>query len=124
MSNQLDLQMSDSNSVPQTKIFAFNGDLDSTNATTTLNTIKTTIESGFVNIVADFKHLRYLNSMGLGILIHLSKIAKEKGGCFRVVRINDNILDIIQLIGAHTIIDIHPNLEDALNAICEQSAKD
>ncbi len=120
MGNRMELQMSDSNSVPLTKIFSFKGDLDSTNATSTLNTIKEMLEGGFINIIADFQYLRYLNSMGLGILIHLTKIAKEKSGCFHIVRINNNVMEIIELIGADSILDIYHTLEDSLAIISKE----
>jgi anti-anti-sigma factor len=59
-----------------TRIIGFDGDLDSTNVEVTLESVSALFEEGVVNLIADFSKLRYVNSTGLGILLHISKTAK------------------------------------------------
>jgi anti-sigma B factor antagonist len=72
---------------------------------------------GFINIIADFKKLRYVNSTGLGILLHFSKSAKEKNGSFRIANVNENVYEIIEIIGATTLLEIYDEIEEAVAAL-------
>ena len=75
------------------------------------------MNTGTVHIVADFKELRYVNSTGLGILLHFSKTAKEKGGTFKITNVNEHVYEIIEIIGATTLLDIFENVEEALKTL-------
>ena len=75
------------------------------------------LNEGTLNIVADFEKLRYVNSTGLGILLHFSKSAKEKGGCFKIANVNENVYEIIEIIGATTLLDIYDELDEAINSL-------
>lgn len=72
---------------------------------------------GIINLIADFKKLRYVNSTGLGILLHFSKSAKEKGGSFKIANINENVYEIIEIIGATSLLEIYDELEEAIAAL-------
>lgn len=100
-----------------TKLIHFDGDLDSTNVETTLEVITNLFHEGVVNLVADFKKLRYVNSTGLGILLHISKTAKEREGHFKIAEVNENVYEIIEIIGANTLLDIYDSVEDAFNSL-------
>jgi anti-anti-sigma factor len=99
------------------RLINFSGDLDSTNVEAILVQITDLINRGIVHLVADFTHLRYVNSTGLGILLHISKTAKAKGGQFRLAHINDNVYEIIEIIGATSLLDIYEDVEDAIKAL-------
>jgi anti-anti-sigma factor len=58
-----------------------------------------------------------VNSTGLGILLHFSKSAKEKGGCFKIANINENVYEIIEIIGATSLLEIYDDLEEAVVAL-------
>ena len=113
MDTPIDLQISDLAGVPHGKLVKFVGDLDATNVEATLDQVTKLIRDGFMNIVADFKGLRYVNSTGLGILLHFTKTAKESNGCFKIASINENVFEIIEIIGANTLLDIHDNVDAA-----------
>ncbi len=116
MDTQIELQISDLTNVPNGKLIKFVGDLDATNVESTLDQVTHLIREGFVNIVADFRNLRYVNSTGLGILLHFSKTARERSGSFKIANVNDNVYEIIEIIGANTLLDIYDNIEEAVNA--------
>ena len=117
MDTQIELQISDLDNVPHGKLIKFMGDLDATNVESTLDQVTKLIKEGFVQIVADFRNLRYVNSTGLGILLHFSKTAKEKNGCFKIASVNDNVYEIIEIIGANTLLDIYDNVEEAIGSL-------
>ena len=113
MDTQIDLQISDLSDVSHGKLVKFVGDLDATNVESTLDQVTKLIREGFVNIVADFRNLRYVNSTGLGILLHFTKTAKENNGCFKIASVNENVFEIIEIIGANTLLDIYDSVEAA-----------
>ena len=114
MESQIDLEYEEIKGHPDTKMVRFVGDLDATNVETVLEKVCNLFNDGFINIVADFKKLRYVNSTGLGILLHFSKSAKEKGGSFKIANVNENVYEIIEIIGATTLLEIFDEIEDAV----------
>lgn len=117
MESQIDLIFEEIRGKPNAQLVRFIGDLDATNIESVLEKICSLINKGTVNIVADFKQLRYVNSTGLGILLHFSKTAKEKGGCFKIVNVNENIYEIIEIIGATTLLEIYEDVDEAITSL-------
>lgn len=114
---QIKLEVKEVEGRPNTRIVEFDGDLDSTNVESTLEKINAIFGEGIVNIVANFSKLRYVNSTGLGILLHISKTAKNNKWNFKIAKVNDNVFEIIEIIGAHTLLDIYDDIDDALNSL-------
>lgn len=117
MQSQIELIIQDIKDKPQAKIVKFIGDLDATNVEYVVEKILGLINSGFKDIIADFEKLRYVNSTGLGILLHFSKTAKGKEGCFKIANINENVYEIIEIIGATTLLEIFDELKDAIHSL-------
>jgi anti-anti-sigma factor len=117
MDTPIELQISEIDNIKKGKIIRFIGDLDATNVEIALKKITELFESGFVKIIADFKKLRYVNSTGLGILLHISRAAKEKDGCFKIANINENVYEIIEIIGATSLLEIYDNVEMAISSL-------
>jgi anti-anti-sigma factor len=99
------------------RIVRFIGDLDATNVDLITEQIFNYFGDGLVKIVADFKQLRYVNSTGLGVLLHFNKSAREKGGCFKIVNLNEDVYEIIEIIGAASLLDIYDELDEAIAAL-------
>jgi anti-anti-sigma factor len=114
---QIKLEVKEVEGRPDARILEFDGDLDSTNVESTLDRVNAIYGEGIVNIIADFSKLRYVNSTGLGILLHISKTAKNNKWTFKIAKVNDNVFEIIEIIGAHTLLDIYNDIEDALQAL-------
>jgi anti-anti-sigma factor len=117
MLSQIELQYEDIKDKSDAKLVRFIGDLDATNVEKVVEKIFSLLNNGVVNIVADFERLRYVNSTGLGILLHFSKSAKEKGGCFKIVNVNENVYEIIEIIGATTLLEIYDELDEVINSL-------
>lgn len=114
MDSQIELEYEDIKGKKGAKLVRFIGDLDATNVETILEKVCNLLNEGYVHIVADFKKLRYVNSTGLGILLHFSKAAKEKNGSFKIANINENVYEIIEIIGAMSLLDIYDELDEAI----------
>jgi anti-anti-sigma factor len=117
MESHIELSFEDIRGKQNAKLIRFVGDLDATNIETVLEKVCNLINEGFTSIIADFKQLRYVNSTGLGILLHFSKTAREKGGCFKIANINENVYEIIEIIGATTLLEIYDDLDEAVEAL-------
>jgi anti-anti-sigma factor len=117
METQIELKTLEIKDHPDAKLVKFIGDLDATNVETILEEISELINGGTPKIVADFEKLRYVNSTGLGILLHLSKASKEKNGCFKIANVNENVYEIVEIIGATTLLEIFENAEEAITSL-------
>ncbi len=102
---------------PSARLLRFVGDLDSTNAEATSGQMLELLGEGVTTIVADFSRLRYINSTGLGALLFVNKKFKESGGVFKVANVNENVLEIIEIIGADQLLEIHGTLDEAIGSI-------
>ena len=99
------------------EVIRFAGDLDATNVQKVLEKVSTFFSEGKVHIVADFSNLRYVNSTGLGILFHLNKSAKEKSGHFKIANVNESVFEIVEIIGATSILEIYDTVDEALASL-------
>ncbi len=117
MQSQIELKCEELPGKAAAKLVRFIGDLDATNVESVVEEIFSLLNSGVVNIVADFEKLRYVNSTGLGILLHFSKSAKEKQGCFKIANVNENVYEIIEIIGATTLLEIFDDVDDAVKTL-------
>ena len=117
MDTPIELKIQDINNIAGSKIIRFIGDLDATNVEQALKQVTDLFDAGFTKIVADFKKLRYVNSTGLGILLHISRVVKEKEGCFKIANINENVYEIIEIIGATSLLEIHDTVENAVASL-------
>ncbi len=117
MQSQIELKHEDVQGKAGARLVRFVGDLDATNVENVVEEIFALLNAGIVNIVADFEKLRYVNSTGLGILLHFSKSAKGKGGCFKIANINENVYEIIEIIGATTLLDIYDEVDEAVKSL-------
>ncbi|MFP4015129.1 MAG: STAS domain-containing protein [Chitinispirillaceae bacterium] len=117
MESQIELTCENIPGKDNAKLIRVIGDLDATNVDSVREQVDNYFSDGFVNIIADFKKLRYVNSTGLGILLHFSKSAKEKGGSFKIANVNENVYEIIEIIGATSLLEIYDELDEAVAAL-------
>lgn len=93
------------------------GDLDSTNIDYVLNRIKSQIGSRVPKIIVDFSGVRYVNSTGIGILLHFSISTKNGGGFFKIYAVSDNVMGIISMVGADRLLEIYNSYDDAIKSV-------
>jgi anti-anti-sigma factor len=117
MDTQIELKYENVKGKKNAQLIRFIGDLDATNSDSVCDRITELLHNDTIHIVADFNKLRYVNSTGLGVLLHINKIAQEKGGSFKIANINENVYEIIEIIGATALLEIFESVEDAISAL-------
>ncbi|MDR2580687.1 MAG: STAS domain-containing protein [Fibromonadaceae bacterium] len=94
------------------------GDLDSSNAQSVIKLVQNLSENeGLVHLVADFSKLRYINSTGLGALLRISKTLISKRGSFKIANPNENVFEVIEIVGANKLLSIYKTREEALESL-------
>lgn len=73
------------------------------------------IEDGARNFVVDFARTSYIDSSGLGVLVSLSKKAREVGGELRLAGLNEDLQTLFELTKLDTLFQIRSTLEEALD---------
>lgn len=74
-------------------------------------------QAGHVNLVIDFRNVRFLSSSALGLLIKVSKKIYENDGQLRLCCINPKIQEIFKITRLTKIFDICRDLEGALESL-------
>nr|AGS54266.1 anti-sigma-factor antagonist [uncultured bacterium contig00092] len=99
-------------------LLTLEGELDSSNAQDVIKYVLNMIENdGLKNLIADFAKLRYINSTGLGAILRISKTLSAKNGNFMIVGPNENVFEIIEIVGANKLLYIYQTKEEALNSL-------
>ncbi|HMA64345.1 MAG: STAS domain-containing protein [Fibrobacterota bacterium] len=114
MESQIELLYEDIPGRSNARLIRFVGDLDATNVQSVLEKLNSLFSEGFTRLVADFKKLRYVNSAGLGILLYFTKTVREKGGTFKIANVCENVYEIIEIIGATSLLEIYDELNEAI----------
>lgn len=117
--SRIELEIEEVKDVDQLTRIYFKGDLDATNIEEVVEKVFKVVNERGPKIIADFSELRYVNSTGIGILLHFSKATQNEGGFFTICSVNKNVADIIRVVGANTLISIYDTFEDALKSAVE-----
>jgi anti-anti-sigma factor len=117
MNQTLELKVQPVPGRPDTRILRFEGEFDASAVERVLEETTALLESGVQHLIADFEELRYINSTGLGVVLHFSRTARERGGSFRLCRVTESVFEIIEIIGATALLEIHDTLEEALQSV-------
>lgn len=113
MSRSLELQVQEIPGAPKARLVALDGELDGSAVELMLSQVTGLLDEGILFLVLDCEELRYVNSTGLGILLHFTRIFRDRGGAFRLVNVNMSVYEIMEIIGANTLLEIHDTLEEA-----------
>jgi len=104
--------------LPGCFMLALEGDLDSFNAQDLIKFVQNMFEKeGLLHLVADFSKLRYINSTGLGAILRISKMLLSKKGSFGIVGPNENVFEVIEIVGANRLLKIYETKEEALASL-------
>ena len=76
-------------------------------------------QAGRVNLILDFRNVRFLSSAVLGLLIRVSKRVYEGDGQLRLCNIHPKIHEIFRITRLTKIFDIYPDLEQAIAGLSD-----
>jgi anti-sigma B factor antagonist len=72
--------------------------------------------AGQVSLILDFRHVGFMSSAVLGLLIRISKKVHEHGGQIRLCGISTRIYQAFEITGLNKIFDIFQDVDDALRS--------
>lgn len=97
-------------------IIKITGELDALVAPKLKDKITKEMENGSKYFVIDFEELVHINSLAMGILRGKLKLVKDMGGDIKLVKLNDHIKEIFEMIGLDEIFEIYENENDAVES--------
>ena len=74
------------------------------------------MENGCKYFVIDFEELVHINSLAMGILRGKLKSVKDIGGDIKLVKLNDHIKEIFEMIGLDEIFEIFEDKQEAVDS--------
>jgi anti-sigma B factor antagonist len=98
------------------KILKVIGELDALVAPKLKEKITKTEEDDCKNFIIDFEQLEHINSLAMGILRGKLKAVKEVGGNIKLIKLNDHIKSIFEMIGLDEIFEIYETEEEAIES--------
>jgi anti-sigma B factor antagonist len=95
---------------------AIEGELDLATAPQVREPLEAAIEAGTKQIVIDMLGCGFIDSTGLGVLLHAAKRLEEDGGAMALVCVDDQIKRLLELTMIDRTIPVFATREEALAA--------
>lgn len=92
------------------------GELDALVAPKLKEKISKEMENGTKYFIIDFEELVHINSLAMGILRGKLKLVKDMGGDIKLVKLNDHIREIFEMIGLDEIFEIYNDEQEAIDS--------
>lgn len=93
--------------------------LDTNNSPEVAEKITEKIEDGEQKVVFDLGQTDYVSSAGLRVILVTAKLLKQKKGKMALCNANDQILEVLEISGFHSIVKHLDNLDEAVGFVCE-----
>ncbi len=77
------------------------------------------IEKGARKLVLDLTHVEFVDSAGLGIIMHIFGAIGEHGGHFRIAGANDQVKRLFEITHTRAILAIDPDLVTSVKKLQE-----
>jgi anti-sigma B factor antagonist len=74
------------------------------------------LDQNTVHVIADMRHVEFLDSTGLGALVGSLKRLRMREGSLRLVIDSDRLLRIFRITGLLQVFSIHPSVPEAITA--------
>lgn len=99
----------------KTYVIAISGQLDETNVDEQSKQIYDLLEKegANINLILDISELSYMNSKSIGYLTDWYTKVNEAGGKLVVSGAQDNVLDVLTVVGITNLIQHYPKLDEA-----------
>ena len=104
----------------QTEIFRFDPDIVGISCsgrftlgnrlTETESLINSIVREGNRKLVLDLTHVEFLDSAGLGVIMHAHGNLEQRGGKFRVAGASDQVRRLLEITHANRILTVDPDL--------------
>ena len=78
--------------------------------------------AGQSTLVINLDNVRYMDSIGLSVLIRAHKMMRDRGGCFTVVAATPQIRRLVVMTGLDRLFGLHEDLDRAVRAVSAPAA--
>ena len=95
------------------QIFRLTGLLDAFSELAFRKVLAKCIDEGPKNIILDLSHIDFVDSSGLGALVHSAKKSHSADGIFQIVS-NPRVTQTVKLVRLDQFLSLQPSVEDAL----------
>lgn len=92
------------------------GELDALVAPKLKERITKLVESDCTKFIIDFEEVTHINSLAMGILRGKLKVVKEMGGDIKLIKLNEHIKTIFEMIGLDEIFEIYETEDGAITS--------
>lgn len=79
--------------------------------------IHSTIAAGARKIALDLAQVDYVDSAGLGLLVHLFGVLREKGGTLRLSGVSQRVMTMLQITKTDTVLTIDSDVQHSVEAL-------
>lgn len=90
------------------------GELDALVAPKLKERITKLVEGESTKFIIDFEEVTHINSLAMGILRGKLKVVKEMGGDIKLIKLNEHIKTIFEMIGLDEIFEIYETEDEAV----------
>lgn len=90
------------------------GELDALVAPKLKERITKLVEGDSTKFIIDFEEVTHINSLAMGILRGKLKVVKEMGGDIKLIKLNEHIKTIFEMIGLDEIFEIYETEDEAV----------
>lgn len=102
------------NNIGDIKILKVTGELDALVAPLLKEKINKLAEADVKKFIIDFEEVTHINSLAMGILRGKLKSIKDMGGDIKLIKLNEHIITIFEMIGLDEIFEIYSTEEEAV----------
>ncbi len=93
--------------------------LDTNNSPEVAEAITEKIQGGEEKVVFDLGRTDYVSSAGLRVILVTAKLLKPKNGKMALCNANDQILEVLEISGFHSIVKHLDSLDEAVKFVAE-----
>ncbi len=97
-------------------VIGVTGELDALVAPKLKELMNKHIDMGDIKLILDCENLVHINSLAMGILRGKLQSVKEVGGDIKIIRLNNHIQTIFDMIGLDEIFEIYATEEEAVES--------
>ncbi|QNM14504.1 MULTISPECIES: STAS domain-containing protein [Fusobacterium] len=102
--------------VDDIKVLKVVGELDALVAPKLKDKITKLVDGDSTKFIIDFEEVTHINSLAMGILRGKLKVVKDMGGDIKLIKLNEHIKSIFEMIGLDEIFEIYETEDEAVTS--------
>lgn len=91
------------------------GELDMDTRAQLQDFLRDVVDAGARNVVLDLAEVPFMDSSGLGLLVDLLKVLRDKGGRLRLAAVQEPVRNVLALSAVDQVVDLYDTVEGAEN---------